>query len=127
MEVGESTSLATTVPVVRFWTVEEARAYLPRLRELVEVIRQAALVRAGRYPSVNGQRSSLVDAQEAYEELQEGDIILRDATTGLLDFHARGEDGVVYYLCWRLGEDELGWWHLPEEGFPGRKPLPRTP
>ena len=112
---------------MRFWTVEEAQAYLPRLRELVEVIRQAALVRAGKYPSPNGQRSSLVDAQEAYEELQEGDIILRDATTGLLDFHAQGDDGVVYYLCWRLGEDDLAWWHLPEEGFPGRKPLPRIP
>ena len=110
---------------MRFWTVEEARAHLPRVRELVEVIRQAALVRAGRYPSRNGQRSQLVDAQEAYEELQAGDIILRDATTGLLDFHARGADGVVYYLCWKLGEPDLAWWHLPQDGFPGRKPLPR--
>jgi hypothetical protein len=110
---------------MRYWTVEEARAYLPRVRELVEVIRQAALVRGGRFPSPNGQRSLLVDAQEAYEELQAGDIILRDATTGLLDFHARGADGVVYYLCWKLGEPELAWWHLPEDGFPGRKPLPR--
>jgi hypothetical protein len=110
---------------VRFWTVEEARAYLPRVKELVEVIRQAALVRAGRYPSPNGRRSLLVDAQEAYEELQEGDIILRDATSGLLDFHAQGADGVVYYLCWKLGEPELAWWHLPQDGFPGRKPLPR--
>ncbi|MCA1692585.1 MAG: DUF2203 domain-containing protein [Acidimicrobiales bacterium] len=112
---------------MRLWTVDEARAYLPRVRELVEVIRQAALVRSGRHPSTNGQRSSLVDAQEAYEELQAGDIILRDATTGLIDFHAQGEDGVVYYLCWRRGEPELAWWHLPEEGFPGRKPLPREP
>jgi hypothetical protein len=112
---------------MRFWTVEEARAHLPRVKELVEVIRQAALVRAGRHPSPNGQRSLLVDAQEAYEELQEGDIILRDATTGLLDFHAQGADGVVYYLCWKRGEPELAWWHLPEEGFPGRKPLPRDP
>jgi hypothetical protein len=110
---------------VRYWTVEEAQAYLPRVRELVEVIRQAALVRAGRHPSPNGQRSLLVDAQEAYEELQAGDILLRDATTGLLDFRARGADGVVYFLCWKLGEPELAWWHLPQDGFPGRKPLPR--
>lgn len=110
---------------MRYWTVEEAQAYLPRVRELVEVIRQAALVRAGRHPSPNGQRSLLVDAQEAYEELQAGDILLRDATTGLLDFRARGTDGVVYFLCWKLGEPELAWWHLPQDGFPGRKPLPR--
>jgi hypothetical protein len=110
---------------MRFWTVEEARAYLPRLRELVGVIRRAALVRAGRYPSDNGQRSQLVDAEEAYQELRAGDIILRDASTGLIDFHAQGGDGVVYYLCWRWDEPELDWWHLPAEGFPGRKRLPR--
>ena len=112
---------------MRLWTVEEARAHLPRVKELVEVIREAAMVRAGRHPSPNGQRSLLVDAQEAYEELQEGDIILRDAATGLIDFHAQGEDGVLYYLCWRRGEPDLEWWHLPEEGFPGRKRLPRQP
>ena len=110
---------------MRFWTVEEARAYLPRVKELVGTIRVAALVRAGRHPSPNGNRSLLIDAEEAYQELRKGDIILRDATTGLLDFHARGSDGVVYYLCWKLGEDELAWWHLPEDGFPGRRPLPR--
>jgi hypothetical protein len=47
--------------------------------------------------------------------------------TGLLDFHAKGSDGVVYFLCWRLDEEDLGFWHLPSEGFPGRKPLPRDP
>jgi len=110
---------------VRYWTLDEARAYLPRLRELVERIHYAAEARSGNVGSTNGNRSPMVDAQEAYEELNEGDIILRDATTGLIDFHARGGDGVVYYLCWRRGEEELAWWHLPEEGFPGRKPLPR--
>lgn len=112
---------------MRFWTVDEARAYLPRLKALVETIRTAALVRAGRHPSPNGQRSLLVDAEEAYQEMRAGDIILRDAMSGLLDFHAQGADGVVYFLCWRLDEDDLGFWHLPEEGFPGRKPLPRDP
>jgi len=110
---------------MRYWTLDEARAYLPRLRVLVEKIHLAAQARSGTVGSTNGDRSPAVDAQEAYEELDEGDIILRDATTGLIDFHAKGDDGVVYYLCWRLGEDELAWWHLPEEGFPGRKPLPR--
>ena len=105
--------------------MEEARAYLPRLRELVGVIRHAAQARTGAAPSENGDRSPMVDAQEAYEELLAGDIILRDAITGLIDFHAVGDDGVVYYLCWRLGEPDLAWWHLCEEGFPGRKPLPR--
>ncbi|MFN2607074.1 MAG: DUF2203 domain-containing protein [Acidimicrobiales bacterium] len=110
---------------MRYWTVDEAREYLPRLRALVERIHHAASVRAGRAGSANGSRSHMADAQEAFEELEAGDIILRDASAGLIDFHARGADGVVYYLCWRRGEPDLAWWHLPEEGFPGRKPLPR--
>lgn len=110
---------------VRYWTVEEARAYLPRLRELAEVIHHAAQMRAGMAGSTNGHRSPIRDAQEALEEMEAGDIILRDASTGLLDFHALGADGVVYYLCWRLDDDGLDWWHLPQEGYPGRKPLPR--
>jgi hypothetical protein len=112
---------------VRYWTVDEAKGYLPRLRELVGAIRHAARAHAGKIPSANGDRSPMIDAQEAFEELQAGDIILRDAESGLLDFHARGADGVVYYLCWRLDDADLSWWHLPEEGFAGRKPLPRDP
>jgi hypothetical protein len=110
---------------VRYWTVAEARQYLPRLRELVERIREAteatARIRG------DGQKPPPADAQQALEELAAGDIIVRDPATGLIDFHARGPDGVVYFLCWRLGEPDLAWWHLPEEGFPGRKPLPRDP
>ncbi len=110
---------------MRYWTVTEARSYLPRVRELAEAIRYAAKLRAGEPGSKNGQRAPIIEAQEALEELQAGNIIFRDAMTGLLDFHAKGADGVVYFLCWRRGEAELAWWHLPEEGFPGRKPLPR--
>ncbi len=112
---------------VRYWTVEEARAYLPRLRQLVETIRQSNQVEAGRVGSRNGSTSPAADAKAAVEELAATDIILRDTTTGLSDFPAMGEDGVVYYLCWRMDDDDLAWWHLPEEGFPGRKPLPRFP
>lgn len=75
----------------------------------------------------NGHGPTSEQIEEAVAELAEGDIILRDPSTGLVDFHARGADGVVYYLCWRTGEDDLAWWHLPAEGFAGRKPLPRNP
>jgi hypothetical protein len=45
----------------------------------------------------------------------------------LVDFPARGEDGVVYLLCYRLDEPDLEWWHRPEDGFAGRRRLPRDP
>jgi hypothetical protein len=42
---------------------------------------------------------------------------------GLLDFPAQRGDEVVL-LCWKLGEDEINYWHRVDEGFAGRKPLP---
>jgi hypothetical protein len=112
---------------VRFWTVEEARAYLPRLRVLVETVRGAVATAASAKGNGHGKEAgqSSVSIADALAEIEDGDIILRDPSTGLIDFHARGDDGVVYFLCWRIDEDELAWWHLPEEGFAGRKPLPR--
>jgi hypothetical protein len=32
-------------------------------------------------------------------------------------------DGRTVLLCWKLGEKEIGYWHAPEDGFEGRKPL----
>ena len=49
--------------------------------------------------------------------------LVKDLDAGLVDFPARRE-GVEVLLCWRLGEDEVGYWHGLEEGFSGRRPLP---
>ncbi len=50
-------------------------------------------------------------------------VQVKDLDQGLVDFPARrrGEDVL---LCWRVGEDEVAFWHGLEEGFAGRKPLP---
>ena len=54
--------------------------------------------------------------------LEAVDIVLRDVDRGLIDFPAvRG--GAEVYLCWLLDEDEIGYWHEPDAGFPGRRPL----
>jgi hypothetical protein len=110
-------------PNVRFWSVEEARAYLPRLRDLVGLIKRTADAHA-RVRS-NGHDGPPAGADDALAELAAGDIIVRDPHAGLIDFHALGGDGVVYLLCWKLGEEELEWWHLPDAGFAGRRRLPR--
>jgi hypothetical protein len=99
--------------------------YLPRLRELVDVVRLAADAVARAKANGHGPSQELIDA--AVAELDDGDIVVRDPASGLIDFHARGTDGVVYFLCWKADDDDLAWWHLPDEGFAGRKPLPREP
>jgi len=48
---------------------------------------------------------------------------VKDIDDGLIDFPAlRGGETVL--LCWRLGEDEIAYWHTVEDGFAGRRPLP---
>jgi hypothetical protein len=52
---------------------------------------------------------------------------VKDLDVGLLDFPARLNNKEVF-LCWRLGEDRIRFYHGLEEGFDGRKPLdPRDP
>lgn len=54
--------------------------------------------------------------------LDERSIVLRDISTGLLDLPAL-VSGRQVWLCWRLGEAGIGFWHGHEEGFAGRRPL----
>ena len=114
---------------MRYWTVEEARAYVPRVRALLEALLQPAAT-AHRARS-NGHASVPqhdIDPQAALAELEAGSIIVRDPSVGLIDVPALDSKGETYLLCWRFDDgDELGWWHLPDEGFVGRKPLPKDP
>ncbi len=49
-------------------------------------------------------------------------ILVKDPDTGLVDFPTQ-RDGREVYLCWRLGEPRIAWWHEVEAGFAGRMPL----
>ena len=118
-------SFTRSLPPVRYWTVSEARAYLPRLRELVAIVQDAGLMAERAGGNGHGRTADDDEVQTALAELEAGDIVLRHLPSGLVDFPARGKDGVVYLLCYRLGEDDLAWWHRPEDGFAGRQPLPR--
>lgn len=58
----------------------------------------------------------------ALESIQESGCLVKDLDIGLLDFPTlyRGRE---VYLCWRLGESRIEFWHGVEEGFRGRKPI----
>ena len=56
-------------------------------------------------------------------ELEVLGIVLKDRRLGLIDFP--GEiDGRRVWLCWRLGEPAVQFWHDLEAGYAGRQPLP---
>ena len=69
------------------------------------------------------ERDHLADAiRTALERIHATGCVVKDLEVGLLDFPALiGNEEV--YLCWRLGEDRIRFWHRQDEGFAGRKPL----
>jgi hypothetical protein len=60
--------------------------------------------------------------QTALDEIHATGCIVKDLDVGLLDFPARINNEEVY-LCWRLGEDRIRFYHRQDEGFSGRKPI----
>ncbi|HXX88765.1 MAG TPA: DUF2203 family protein [Acidimicrobiales bacterium] len=122
------------------WSEDDARAYLPRLRILLASLQRAGAAgvrsRANGHATVAGSRrpgsdggaapdvAELVPAEEAAAELEAKGIVLRDLAQGIVDFPCRHPSGREVHLCWRQGEEDLGWWHLPDAGFAGRRPLP---
>ena len=60
--------------------------------------------------------------RSSLEQIQETGCVVKDLEIGLVDFPAILENEHVY-LCWKLGEDSIRWWHRTDEGFSGRKPL----
>ncbi|HEX6230355.1 MAG TPA: DUF2203 domain-containing protein [Actinomycetota bacterium] len=120
----------------RVYTVEEANALLPDLRERLIRIREARQVllrsaelvkeRVATEPGGAHGGREYWEASSALrgeiERLAADDIVLRDPETGLVDFPGERE-GRRVWLCWRLGEDRVGHWHELESGFVGRRPL----
>jgi hypothetical protein len=60
--------------------------------------------------------------QSALEKIHSTGCLVKDLDVGLLDFPARINNEDVY-LCWRLGEDRIRFYHRQDEGFAGRKPI----
>jgi hypothetical protein len=129
----------------RYFTVEEANEALGEVRPLTEELvghrralvelqeRQSALATRIAGNGGNVEPHELEEVQELLDEevagiarcvarIHELGALVKDLDDGLVDFPARRE-GADVLLCWRLGEDEIGFWHGLDEGFSGRKPL----
>jgi hypothetical protein len=62
------------------------------------------------------------ELRETIESVQEFGCVVKDLDIGLLDFPTQFR-GQEVYLCWKLGEPAISWWHGTDEGFAGRKPI----
>jgi len=132
--------------MARKFTLREAESLLPRLTEL---LREAVALKAGyqaaerRFASLTSRIAMLgganLDQERAADARRERDgaaerlnhavaaihetgCVVKDLDIGLLDFPAlfRGRE---VYLCWKLGEPAIRFWHGIDEGFAGRKPI----
>lgn len=124
------------------YTVEQANATLPLVRRIVEDIvvnhqrwRErilefdllASAVRADvpdeRATQLEREAQAMARDIDAFErELASLGIALKDRRLGLIDFPAV-IDGREVWLCWRLGEPDIRFYHELDAGFGGRKPL----
>jgi hypothetical protein len=109
--------------------VRDIVAEHPRWRELVAQYEIAALSARPEW----GESAELVRLRGEIDaaarridgfvrELDEVGCHLKSYEDGTVDFYARHQDRLVF-LCWRLGEETVGYWHEMNGGFTGRQPL----
>ncbi len=118
----------------RRFTLTEANRSLPLVKRIVADIvqtqqnatqlhAQSELLSGREQQDAQGElQRQVVRLQEYVDELTEIGVELKDYQTGLIDFIARHQDRDIY-LCWKLGEDQITYWHELQAGFAGRQPV----
>lgn len=73
-----------------------------------------------------GEREEFVARlEETLSRIQEIGCVVKDLDAGLVDFPAL-RDGREIFLCWKMGERRIEYWHGLDEGYAGRKPIDAT-
>jgi hypothetical protein len=130
--------------MARYFTRAEAEALLPRVEPLLREMQALRAELAAHEERLAGQRAKAqgnghsgpgavarhhAEIAELGErimqriaEIQELGITVKDLDMGLIDFPCL-RDGREVYLCWKLGEPGIDWWHEIDAGYAGRQPL----
>jgi hypothetical protein len=120
------------------FTRNEASMLLPRLRPLLEGVRDEwARIKALNSEVQKARAKAMLDGFSPFGveyvervshlmvlmgHVREMGVLVKDLDRGLIDFPYMKDDRVVY-LCWHLGEDSIEYWHEVESGFAAREPL----
>ncbi len=128
--------------MARYFGIDEANAVVADARPVLEQLQADRERVAEVQTSLQRQRENNGSAEHAEELAEQGQelreivrrmqrdvaqidewgITLREISTGLIDFPALA-NGRPIWLCWRLGEGDIEWWHETNVGFDGRQPL----
>ncbi len=127
----------------RIFTVEEAERTLPLVQRIVrdlleeyprwrtavahyEVLSGGARADWGETPELLDSRNAITSLAERINdclgELSAIGCVFKGFDAGLVDFYSLREDRLVF-LCWRLGEPGVEYWHEIDSGVSGRQPL----
>jgi hypothetical protein len=125
---------------VRLFDVEEAERMLPLIRVIVKGMMDDHAERQSLLDRLEGASEDLSPREvralrteidtlteklaEAARELEVLGVEFKGIDLGLVDFPTT-IDGELAYLCWSYGEDRIAFWHSPDGGYAGRRPLER--
>lgn len=117
---------------VKYFTPEEAKKTLPLVKRIVrDVINTGEAMRAISSNEQGGSAEnpgvlSLAEKMSQFmAEFEEIGCYYKDwnFSVGLVDFPSIIE-GKEVMLCWRSDEEEIRFYHEPNAGYAGRKPIP---
>lgn len=122
----------------KLFTLQEANSLIPKLRPLIKKVTKVSNVLLEMQEEIKKVRSKASLGSGSYlgpsylnnivlltttiQEVESTGVLVKDYRTGLCDFpHLK--DGRVIYLCWKMDEEEINYWHEIDAGFAGRQLL----
>ncbi len=126
--------------IKKYFTIEEAERFLPQiertLKRTIRINKALDLLNSieievydddydnlRKITKLNKQFHKL--SYEFYsniEKIEDLGCLIKDVEIGIVDFFSRFE-GRDIFLCWKLGEKKIKFWHEIDAGYIGRKPI----
>lgn len=117
---------------IKYFTPKEAKLTLPLVKQIVKDILDAGFIIKSIADALDGKIENneevklLLTKMNGYlMELEEIGCYYKDwnFTVGMVDFPSMIYDDEVF-LCWQSNEDDILYYHRPEDGFAGRRKIP---
>ena len=126
------------MPSKKLFTLDEANAFVPQLLDLVPKIQKLSVSLNNNFPDIKNARdkakwnggsdqgvdylNAVLKYNDLMRKIEEMGCEVKGIPEGLIDFPSLRE-GREVYLCWRMPEKEILFWHDLNAGFTGRKPI----
>ena len=126
------------MPSKKLFTLDEANAFVPQLLDLVPKIQKLSVSLNNNFPDIKNARdkakwnggsdqgvdylNAVLKYNDLIRKIEEMGCEVKGIREGLIDFPSLRE-GREVYLCWRMPEKEILFWHDLNAGFTGRKPI----